>query len=221
MEEAVAVGHELNKRAEILDSLHLSGVDLTFFGKLYNGVNHLKSLVDAGLVRCRNLDITAFVDFVDRYSSTRCLLDALDDFSARADNSTDKLFGDEHGDDTRHVGLVVLTGGRNGVLYYIENMQAAVASLVEGAFKHLIAQAVALDIHLCGSDTFAGTCHLEVHVAKVVLVAENIGEDGILAGSVIGDKTHGDTADRALHLHTCIKQGEGSGAYGGHRRRTV
>ena len=49
VEEAVAVGHELNECAEVLDGLHLAGVGLALFGKLYDGVDHIESLVDWAL----------------------------------------------------------------------------------------------------------------------------------------------------------------------------
>ena len=55
----------------------------------------------------------------------------------------------------------------------------------------------------------------------MVLVAENIAKYGIFVLARILYQAHCDTAHGLLHGHTCIHQGKRTGAYGGHRRRTV
>ena len=59
-------------------------------------LDHGESLVDGVLVGGSHFDVSAFgVDFVDRHGgSAPFFLDALDDFSARADHSADKFFGE-------------------------------------------------------------------------------------------------------------------------------
>src|SRR5690606_38207486 len=54
----------------------------------------------------------------------------------------------------------------------------------------------------------------EVHVAEMVLVAEDIGQYGV-AFRVL-DKTHGDTGHRRLEGHTGVHQGEAGTAHRGH-----
>ncbi len=117
--------------------------------------------------------------------------------------------------------LVVLARSGDGLVDDIEDMEAAVAGLVECLGENLIAEAVALDIHLGGGDTLGGTGHLEVHVAEMVLVAEDVGEDGIFYIVGVGDQTHSHTGHRTLHLHAGVEQREGSAADSGHRRGTV
>ena len=102
-----------------------------------------------------------------------------------------------------------------------EDVHAAVASLHEGFFEDFVAEAVALDVHLCGGDAVACAGHLEVHVAEVVFVAEDVAEDGVLGAFGVGDEAHGDAADGFLHLHAGVEEGECAGAYGGHRRGAV
>ena len=221
MEQAVAVGHELHESAEILDCHHASGVGLALFGQLYDAVDHLQSLVDGVFVGGSHFDVATFGDFVDGDCGARFLLDALDHFSARADDGTDKLFGNEHGDDAGHVGLVVLAGCGDGLLDFVEDVEATLLGLVEGAFENLVAEAVALDVHLGSGDALAGTGDFEVHVAQVVFVAEDVGEDGVFVGAVVRDEAHGDAADGAFHLHAGVHQGECACADGGHRRRAV
>ncbi len=222
MEEAVAVGHELNEGAEVEDRAHLAGVGLALFGELHDGVDEAEGAVDGVLVGRGHLDVAVVVDLVDRHGGARSLLDTLDHLSARADHSADQLLGDGHGDDAGHIGLVVLAGGGDGLLDDVEDMEAAVACLVEGALKHFIRQSVDLDVHLGGGDTVAGAGHLEVHVAEVILVAEDIGEHCIFGvGAGVGDKTHGDTCHRLLHLHAGVEERQGACTHGGHRRGAV
>ena len=70
-------------------------------------------------------------------------------------------------------------------------------------------------------NTVLRTRYLEVHVAQVVFVTEDVGEDGIFVFTCVLDKTHGDTRYGVLDLHTGIHQGQRAGAYGSHGGRTV
>ena len=62
---------------------------------------------------------------------------------------------------------------------------------------------------------------LEVHVAQVVLIAQDVRQHGPFAGFGIGDQPHGDTRHGFAELHAGVHQREGSGADRGHRRRAV
>src|SRR5690606_42132765 len=52
-----------------------------------------------------------------------------------------------------------------------------------------------LDVHLQRGDARLGSGHLEIHVAKVVFVAQNIGQDGVFP-VILKDKAHGHARDR-------------------------
>ncbi len=119
------------------------------------------------------------------------------------------------------MGLVVFAGCGDCGVDDIEDVQTSVASLVKGFFEDFVAETVALDVHLGSCDTVDGTCHLEVHIAEVVFVAEDVAEDGVFGAFGVGDKTHGDTADGLFHLNTCVEQSECTGANGSHGGRTV
>ena len=93
--------------------------------------------------------------------------------------------------------------------------------LHEGFLEDLKRQTVALDIHLGGCQTVLRTGGLEVHIAQVVLIAEDIAQHSILLFSRVLDQTHGNTRDGLLHGHTSVHQGEGTGTDSSHRRRTV
>ena len=75
--------------------------------------------------------------------------------------------------------LVVLARSRDGLVDYVEDMQTAFLCLCEGFLERLVAESVALDVHPGGGDALGGSGYLEVHVAEVVLIAEDVGEYGI------------------------------------------
>ena len=221
MEEAVAVRHELNESTEIHDADDFTFVGLAFFGEFNDGVDHLESLVDSSLVGGSNFDVAFFVDFVDRDCSAADFLDALDNLSARADYSTDEFLRNSHSDDAGNVGLVVFAWSGNGLIDDVEDVETTFASLHKGFFEDFVAETVALDIHLSGSDAVDSTCNFEVHVAEVVFVAEDIAEDSVFGAFGISDKAHCDAADGFLHLDTGVEQGKCASADCGHRRRAV
>ena len=97
-------------------------------------------------------------------------------------------------------------------------MLATSLGLHQSLLQNLEAQSVALNIHLGGGQAVLGTGGLEVHVAQVVLVAEDIAQDGILVLSGVLDKTHGNTRNGLLHRHAGIHKSQGTCAYGSHRR---
>jgi hypothetical protein len=76
--------------------------------------------------------------------------------------------------------------------------------LEQGNPHDLFGDAGDLDIHLQRSHTFRGARHLEVHVAKVVLVAQDVGEHGKALAFL--DETHGDAGAGCLHRHARIHQ---------------
>lgn len=79
-------------------------------------------------------------------------------------------------------------------------MHTAHASLFQRLGQHLVRKAIDLDIHLGSRDTVLGTRHLEVHVAQVVLIAQDVGKHRPTTGSGIRNQTHGDTRNGFLEF---------------------
>ena len=95
-------------------------------------------------------------------------------------------------------------------------MLASCLGLHEGALENLVRESVALDVHLCGCETVLSTCCLEVHVAEVVFVAEDVGEDGVFVFTRVLDESHGNTCYRVLDGYTSVHEGECACTSGGH-----
>ena len=64
-----------------------------------------------------------------------------------------------------------------------------------------------------------GTRHLEVHVAEMIFVAQDVGQHRKAVAFL--DQAHGDTCHVRLERHTGIHQRQRAAADGGHRGRAV
>ena len=64
------------------------------------------------------------------------------------------------------------------LVHLAENMHAAVARLIERDLHDLLGDAGDLDVHLQRGHALGGSGNLEVHVAEMILIAEDVGEDG-------------------------------------------
>ena len=98
-------------------------------------------------------------------------------------------------------------------------MQPTLAGLVERLLHDFGRNTVDLDIHLQRGDAIVGAGDLEIHIAEVILVTENIGQYREIVAFL--DQAHRDTRDRRLQRHTRVHQGQARAANARHRRRTV
>ena len=148
------------------------------------------------------------------------LLDDLaDHLAAGADH-----FADLVGRDLEHLdarGMLAEFGARGGerLRHLAEDMQAAVLRLAERHLHDLLGDAGDLDVHLQRGDALIGAGHLEVHVAEMVLVAEDVGQHG--EALVLQDEAHGDAGGRPLERHAGIHQRQRGAAHRGHRGGAV
>src|SRR5581483_8920822 len=80
--------------------------------------------------------------------------------------------------------------------HLVEDVDAGLARLIEGLGEHLSREAGDLDVHLDRRDALARPADLEVHVAEVVLVAEDVAQDGRprlgIGEGAIADEATGD-----------------------------
>ena len=103
--------------------------------------------------------------------------------------------------------------------HLVEDVKPTFLGLRERPFHDFAGNAVDLDVHLEGGDPGSGPRDLEIHVAEVVLVAEDVGEDhAVLA---LFDQPHGDSGHRRLDGNSRIHEGEAAAAHRGHRARPV
>ena len=73
---------------------------------------------------------------------------------------------------------------------------------------------------ICSAVTpLLGAGDLEVHVAEVILVAEDVGEDDVVVAFL--HEAHRDAGDRRLDRHAGVHERERAAAHRRHRRRAV
>ena len=105
------------------------------------------------------------------------------------------------------------------LLHAGENLLAAFTSLRQRNLHDFLGDALNLDVHLQGGDTVFGTGDLEVHVAQVVFIAEDIGEHREAVAFL--DQAHGDTGHVRLERHARIHHRQRAAAHGGHGTGTI
>jgi hypothetical protein len=128
--------------------------------------------------------------------------DLADHLAAGADHVADLRLVDRHRLDARRVRRQLGTRRRQRLRHFAEDVRAAFLGLLQRDLHDLIGDAGDLDVHLHRGDAGLGAGHLEVHVAEVILVAEDVGQDReILA---FEDQAHRDARHRALERHARV-----------------
>ena len=100
-----------------------------------------------------------------------------------------------------------------------EDVKPAVLGLAECDAHDFFGDAGDLDVHLQRGNAALGASHLEVHVAEMVLVTENVREHGVAL--LLQDETHCDAGGRPLEWHSRIHQCKRSAAHRCHGGRPV
>ena len=216
MDEAVAVAHVVDEGTEIHGLHHLAVVDDADLGIGGNAADPLDGGFRRALVDGRHLDRAVVVD-VDLGAGH--LADLADHLAAGADHLADLVLVDGDHGDARGILADRLAGGRERRRHLAQDVQAAVARLRQCRLHDLLGDRGDLDVHLQGRDSFLGTGHLEVHVAQVVLVADDVGKNGETV--VLLDQAHGDAGHRALQGNAGVHHRERRTAHRGHGRRAV
>ncbi len=110
-------------------------------------------------------------------------------------------------------------GRSQRLAHFAKDVGTAFLRLGKRGFKDFARDARNLDVHLHRGDAFGRTGHLEVHVAQMIFITQNVGQDGkILA---FQDQAHGDAGHRALQWHACVHHRQRTAADSRHRGRTI
>src|ERR1019366_5954228 len=196
VEQSVHAGQDLNEapvRLDAHDGAEILGPDLRHGRDL---ADRLDALLGGPEVARGHRD-GAVVLHVDLAGVL--LLERADRLAAGADDVADLLFG--HGDrqkarrERRELGA----RGLQRLLHLVEDEEAAVARLFERLLEDLRRDAADLDVHLERGDALAGAGDLEVHVAVMVFLARDVGQNGESVAFL--HESHRDARDRALDGH--------------------
>ena len=147
------------------------------------------------------------------------LHDLADDLAARADDLADLVDRDREHFDARRMLAELGACLRERLAHLAEDVQAAVLRLRKRDPHDLFGDAGDLDVHLQRGHAALGAGHLEIHVAEMVFVAENVGKDG--EPLLFLDQAHGDAGGRPLERNARIHQRQRGAANRRHRGRAV
>src|ERR1700677_332419 len=139
--------------------------------------------------------------------------------AALADDVADLLRIDLQGNDGRRpFGHVFARLGEN-LVHLAEDMQPSGAGLIERHLHDLARNARDLDVHLQGRDAVVRAGDLEIHVAQVILIAEDVRQH--LEAVALFHQTHGDARHRRGDGDARIHQCETRAAHRSHGTRAV
>ena len=213
MQQAVPVGEDLDERAVRLDALDGAFEDLSHLRLPGEPLDDLHGLGRRGLVGGGDLDAAVVLD-VDPGSGL--FLNRTDGLTAGSDDVADVVGVDRDRDDARRVARNVGPRPGDGGFHDVEKVQAPTARLLERALHHFAREPGDLDVHLQRVDSIARAGNLEVHVAVVVFLPGDVGEDRM--SGAVGDESHGDAGDRRGDRHARVHERERSAAHRRHRR---
>src|SRR3989344_1076771 len=209
--QAVLAGQDGDEGAEVHELGNLAFVDHADFdirGELLDAAHgFLRGIV----VGRGDLDRAVVLD-VD--GAAGLLGERADGRAALADHVADALRVDLDGDDAR--GVLGEFGARRGnhPIHLAQDMQPAFLRLLERDIHDFLVDTFDLDVHLQGGHAAGGAGYLEVHVAEMILVTDDVGEHG--EALLFLDEAHRHTRDRGLDGNAGVHQRQRRAANGGH-----
>jgi hypothetical protein len=150
-------------------------------------------LIAASIARRRGRDLDRAV-VLDVDLGAGLFHDLADHLAAGADHFADLVGRDLDGLDARREFAQLGAGAGQRLGHLAQDVHAAVLGLAERDLHDLLGDAGDLDVHLQRGDAVFGAGHLEVHVAEVIFVAQDVGEHG--EAVAFEDQAHGDAGHR-------------------------
>ena len=216
VDETVLAAHEVHKRTEINNVDDLAVVDLAHFRLFDNAENPVLGGFDLRQIGRRNLD-DPFIINVDL--GARGGHDFADDLATRADDVTDLRLINIDRLNTRGVRRQFGAGFAQRLVHFAQDVRTAFLGLGQSLFKDFLGDAGNFDVHLHRGDAFRRTCHLEIHIAQMIFIAQNVRQDRkILA---FQDQAHGNARNWTLDRDARVHHRQAATADRRHRRRAV
>src|SRR5690554_6566841 len=174
MAEAFDARKDLDECPEIRDILDRPGVDGPLFGSRGKAFDDLDDLLGGLCVIRGDLYRSVIFDIDARAGG---LLDATDGLATRADDRTDRGRVDLDEGNARGGVRQFLARLRERLVHDPKDMIAPFFGLQQRFLHGLEGDAFDLGVQLEGGDAVGGAGDLEVHIAHMILVAEDIGQN--------------------------------------------
>ena len=154
----------------------------------------------------------------------RRLGDAADGLATGPDEQAD-LFGiDLNRLNAGSVGAEILAGSGKRAEHGLKDFNAGLAGLMDGGLGDLEGETVDLQVELEAGDALGGAGDLEVHVAEMVFLTDDVGDGrplGDCTVGVLGHEADGNAGNGSDDGHAGVHEGQAAAADRGHRGRAV
>src|SRR5688572_15210914 len=214
--QPVGLGRDLDERAEILDRHDAAVVDLA---DLHLGGHRLDDVAAAlGRRAVDRRDVHGAV-VLDVDVGAGVGLQGFDVLAARADDLADLLGVDADREQARGPLADLRARRRQGGGHLLEDDAACFLRAVQRVADDLVGDALGLDVELDRGDPVARAADLEVHVAEVIFLAHDVGEQLVLLAFL--HEADRNARDGLRDGHARVHQGQRPAAARRHRARTV
>mmetsp|Transcript_7735 Transcript_7735/g.13271 ORF Transcript_7735/g.13271 Transcript_7735/m.13271 type:complete len:234 (+) Transcript_7735:553-1254(+) len=230
MQQPLLVGEELDEGAEAGDGLDGALVRVAQLRHHADALDRTHRPLARLVVRAAHLNHRPLVVLLHNHDLGASLfLDALYGLAALADDGAHELTGNWERLDARHKRLHGRACLVLALVHTVQDVRPAALRLSYGFPEQMPVQAAHLDVHLARGQSCRGTGELEVHVPEGVLVAQDVGQDGVaplrcaggvdvvvvaeLSVRVGADETHGNTGHGTSKWDSSVEQGQRGGAH--------
>ncbi len=215
MQQTFTAWEQLDEGPEVDQPLDNAAVLVSFLYFAEDVFDHMLGLF-IGHARCRRDADHAVV--LDADFGAGLFDDRADDLAARTNQLANAIGIDPNLGDTRRHWRKRFTGLVDRRVHLFQNIQAAFFRFGQSLAQEIDGNAGQFQIELERGDPFPGARNLEVHVAKVVLDAGNVIENGVFAARLVGEHAHSNAADRRSDWNAGSHQRQRSRTDRGHRR---
>ena len=216
MNESFLASDDVHEGAEIhqaRDRAVVDGPNLCRGGEV---LNHLDGCLGPFGIGTGDGDRAVVLDVDVR---ARGRLDLANDLTARPNDLANLIDRDLNGRNSRRVLRQLRPGFGNRLGHLVKDVIAADLGLFQGPPHDLACDPGYLAVHLKGRNPFTRAADLEIHIAEVVFVPEDVGQDAHFIAFL--NQAHGDSGDGRRRWNAGVHHAQASAADRGHRTRTV
>ena len=206
----------LNESTKVHQTGNFTGINLANLSFGSNAFDHLDSLISSLGVNSSDKYATGIIDINLSAGFVNNLLDHL---AARSDNLSNLIRIYMDSSNLRSILGQLFARFADAFHHFAHDEFTAAFSLCQSLGEDILVDTVNLNIHLDSSNTFFGTCNLEVHIAQSILQTLDISQNSEVFA--ILNKAHSNAGNRSLNRNACIHQGQGACANRAHGGGTV
>ena len=216
MKQTFFTRHKFNKCTVRHNRFYFRRIGFANFRNCNNAFNLSNGSIDCSFIVSRNFHTSLIANFFNGNHCTGFSLHILNNFSTRSDYRTNHFFRNVHGHDTWSIWFHIFTWSSQCFLNFTQNMHTSGFRLFQCSFQNFVRKSVNLDIHLSSRDTIFCSGYLEVHIAQVIFITQNIRKNSKVFTFIFRNQSHGNTRNWFLNLYTCIHQRQCSGTNRSH-----